>query len=40
MPEVEPVIEHVESVAAETTGRYSLPPRANRGVPPKRYLLP
>ncbi|KAM0001536.1 putative RNA-directed DNA polymerase [Helianthus debilis subsp. tardiflorus] len=29
--------EHVEPVATETTGRYALPPRANRGVPPKRY---
>ncbi|KAM0019206.1 putative RNA-directed DNA polymerase [Helianthus debilis subsp. tardiflorus] len=27
----------VEHVAAETTGRYFLPPRENRGVPPKRY---
>ncbi|KAJ0845734.1 putative RNA-directed DNA polymerase [Helianthus annuus] len=35
--EVEPVTEHVELGAAETTGRYSLPLRENRGVPPKRY---
>ncbi|KAJ0876890.1 putative RNA-directed DNA polymerase [Helianthus annuus] len=34
---VEPVVEHVESGATETIGRYSLPPRSNRGVPPKRY---
>ncbi|MFS7950882.1 hypothetical protein Hanom_Chr07g00588391 [Helianthus anomalus] len=36
--EVEPVIGHVEPGAAETTGRYSLPPRENRGAPPKRYF--
>ncbi|MFS7918608.1 putative RNA-directed DNA polymerase [Helianthus anomalus] len=35
--EVEPVTEHVEPSAGETTGRYSLPPRENRGIPPKRY---
>ncbi|KAJ0444187.1 putative RNA-directed DNA polymerase [Helianthus annuus] len=29
--------EHVEPIAEETIGRYTLPPRANRGVPPKRY---
>ncbi|KAF5766360.1 hypothetical protein HanXRQr2_Chr15g0714461 [Helianthus annuus] len=29
--------EHVEPVAVETIRRYALPPRANRGVPPKRY---